>query len=408
MRLFRRLLIVAYHPDAEQRGFLDRAETKKDQGLEATVSALSDRESRAFFGVRLARHGIQPVWIRVVNRTAEPVRLDLFRLDPQYYTSLEAAYASHFSISKHLLSYGLLAWFLTFLLPLVAFKTISARRANRRMDAFFQAHGLGGGLIAAGEERSGFAFTTSDEGFKRVVVSLIGTTRQSDLSFSLEVPGIDVRPVDVPALSQASKPMDRDKLIEWLATQARATTNKRGNSEGDPLNLTVVGDATTVLQSFGLQWDLAEAITFRTSLKTARSFVFDSEYRYSPVSPLYHEGRMQDLALQRARASIDERIHLRLWLTGVSVDGRPVWIGQVSRDIGVRFTPKTWNLTTHKIDPDVDEARDYVIDSLRAAGRLSDVQFVGGVGEATPSSPRRNLTGDPYFTDGMRAVLFLG
>ena len=30
-----------------------------------------------------------------------------------------------------------------------------------------------------------------------------------------------------------------------------------------------------------------------------------------------------------------------------------------------------------------------------------------GFGAATPDAPRGNLTGDPYFTDGLRAVLFL-
>ena len=34
---------------------------------------------------------------------------------------------------------------------------------------------------------------------------------------------------------------------------------------------------------------------------------------------------------------------------------KPVWIGQISRDIGVRFTFKTWPPVTHKIDPDFDE-----------------------------------------------------
>ena len=33
-------------------------------------------------------------------------------------------------------------------------------------------------------------------------------------------------------------------------------------------------------------------------------------------------------------------------------EGKRVWIGQISRDIGVRFTTKT--ITTHKIDADVD------------------------------------------------------
>jgi hypothetical protein len=38
---------------------------------------------------------------------------------------------------------------------------------------------------------------------------------------------------------------------------------------------------------------------------------------------------------------------------------------------------------------------------------LTDVGFVKGAGEARPSKPRHNLTGDPYFTDGYRLVLIL-
>ena len=142
-------------------------------------------------------------------------------------------------------------------------------------------------------------------------------------------------------------------------------------------------------------------------MKTARAFLFDSSYRYSPVSPLYVAGRIQDLALQRARSSINERIHLRLWQTDLRIDGQTVWIGQVSRDIGVRFTLKTWNLTTHRIDPNVDEARDYVVDSLIDGRRVAQMTYASGVGAASSDEPRPNLTGDPYYTDGKRAVLVL-
>jgi hypothetical protein len=38
---------------------------------------------------------------------------------------------------------------------------------------------------------------------------------------------------------------------------------------------------------------------------------------------------------------------------------------------------------------------------------LAKVGFVKGVGLARPSEPRTNLTGDPYFTDGFRAVMIL-
>ena len=74
---------------------------------------------------------------------------------------------------------------------------------------------------------------------------------------------------------------------------------------------------------------------------------------------------------QKPRHDIHERNHLRVWLTPLRLEGEPVWIGQISRDIGVRFTKKT--ITTHKIDPDVDEARDYVIDDLVAAGRTREM-----------------------------------
>ena len=88
-------------------------------------------------------------------------------------------------------------------------------------------------------------------------------------------------------------------------------------------------------------------------------------------------------------------------------EGLPVWVGQVSRDIGVRFTWKTWNLTTHRIDPDVDEARDYVVEDLLEAQHVEAAGYVDGVGECTSESPRRNLTGDVYYTDGKRAAILL-
>ena len=79
----------------------------------------------------------------------------------------------------------------------------------------------------------------------------------------------------------------------------------------------------------------------------------------------------------------------------------------ISRDIGVRFTLRTWNLTTHKIDRDVDEARDYLLGCLLSVSRVAQLAYCEGVEEASESEPRRNLTGDPYYGDGIRAVIIL-
>jgi hypothetical protein len=62
---------------------------------------------------------------------------------------------------------------------------------------------------------------------------------------------------------------------------------------------------------------------------------------------------------------------------------------------------------THKIDPDVDETRDFLIQNLWYSQGLVKFAFVKGVGAVPISAPRRNLTNDLYFADGLRAVLWV-
>ena len=402
-----RWVTTNYHPDPSFRPFLERLKRQEAGGLEVSVAVLSDRESVKFFGVHLARRGVQPVWIEVRNGSVAGQRLDLYSIDPSYYTPLEAASVNHFSVGRRLLSFGILGWLFLFLLPLLPSKLITARRANRRMSALFKEHALRGGAIPPGDQRKGVVFTSLDEGLKAIDLRFVSENEVQMFNFALEVPGLILRPMQDVGELGGVREVSLEELMRWSVEEPRCTTGRHGSREGDPLNLVVVGNRDLVRQCFGARWDDAEAINWTTSLKTAKAFLLDSTYRYSPVSSLFVNGRIQDLALQRARASINERVHLRLWRTRLQLEGHTVWIGQVSRDIGVRFTLKTWNLTTHRIDPDVDESRDYVVDSLAASQRLAKLALVPGCGAAQAGNPRRNLTGDTYFTDGNRALLLL-
>ena len=87
--------------------------------------------------------------------------------------------------------------------------------------------------------------------------------------------------------------------------------------------------------------------------------------------------------------------------------GKQVWVGQISRDIGSRLTIHAAMLVTHKIDPDVDEARSALAEDMAYSQNLAKLGLVEGVGAAPRDAPRRNLTTDPYYTDGNRAVLVL-
>ncbi len=140
-------------------------------------------------------------------------------------------------------------------------------------------------------------------------------------------------------------------------------------------------------------------------MKMMTSAISRERYPYAPISDLYLFGRAQDFALQKARDNIHQRNHLRLWLSPMRYHGKQVWVGQISRDIGSRLTIHSPTLTTHKIDPDVDEARAALGEDMAYSQGLAKIGFAKGVGAAPRSSPRENLTTDPYYTDGLRLVL---
>ena len=403
----RRWLTVDYYPHPEERSFMARAQTRSEAEVAATVAVPSDRESERIFGVRLARHRVQAVWLEVVNGGHEPLWLDRVQLDPDYYTPLEAAHLAHFAMGTRLLAFGVIGWLFLPLLPLIPLKLLSARAANERMRDFFRTLGFPTAIVLPGKKVAGFIFTRLDEGVKRIDVRLLGRSHVADFQFTVEVPGLVLPHLAEDAVTAGGdEQLDEAALRTWVEGQPRCTGNAAETVEGDPLNLVIVGDRASIQECLST-WDETESITLGTSWKTAKAFLLESQYRYSPVSPLYLGGRQQEFALQRARASLNERLHLRLWSTKIRFEGQPVWIGQVSRDIGVRFTPKTWNLTTHQIDPNVDEARDYVLDDLLASRRVALLGFVRGVQPAPADAPRHNLTGDPYFTDGLRAFAVL-
>jgi len=376
---------AAFQPKPmEEVPFQERAQTKYEDNVRVTAAVLSAEESKAAFGVPLYKKGIQPIWFEIENKRNEPLRFLPMSVDRDYHSPLEVAYVNRSGFSK---------------------------TAKKEMNQYFWEHRMRI-LIPPGGVRSGFVFTNLDEGTKHFNVDLIGREEELAISFTffIPVPGlkVDHHEVDLEGL------YPEDEIVSYYEEGFRkafenlpcCTTNKDGSEKGDPLNLVVVGDIEDVYYTFiRAGWDETETIYAGSALKTGFSAVFGGRYRYSPISALYVFGRGQDVAFQKARGSIHERNHLRLWLAPMRFEGKAVWIGQISRDIGVRFTKKT--ITTHKIDPDVDETRFNLIQDLWYSQGLAKFAYVKGVGAASIDQPRGNLTGDPYFTDGYRAVLWV-
>ncbi len=86
------------------------------------------------------------------------------------------------------------------------------------------------------------------------------------------------------------------------------------------MNRVVVGVYDEVMLAFIRAGRVETETIYRGSvLKIIAAFLFGGRYRYSPVSGLYVYGQPQDIALQKARETIHERNHLRLWLSPMRI-----------------------------------------------------------------------------------------
>jgi hypothetical protein len=168
---------------------------------------------------------------------------------------------------------------------------------------------------------------------------------------------------------------------------------------GDALNVGLVGSKEDVLRAMqAAGWFPADPITLRTSIEIVGSVVLDRPYRDAPVSPLYYEGKKEQLAFEKPDGrSADRRHHVRFWLVlDKGTDGRPVWLGSVTFDRGVGLSHDTGQVT-HHIGPDIDAERDLLMRDLRQAGMVQTFFQISGTG---PTLLGRNGEGDPYYTDG--------
>jgi hypothetical protein len=187
---------------------------------------------------------------------------------------------------------------------------------------------------------------------------------------------------------------------------APMVTQTASGIPGDPLNVGLVGTREEILRAFAVAgWQPADAVTLRSSLGIAESVILDRPDPEAPVSSLYLYGRRQDLAFEReVGSSARERHHVRFWHSDEPGNaGRPLWLGSVTFDRSAGLSHLTGQIT-HHIAPDLDTERDELVSNLEAAGQVSKVYQVTGIG---PTLNGRNGGGDWYFTDGELTISVL-
>jgi hypothetical protein len=355
--------------------YKNRAKSSINEDVTVTVALPTISEAQALYGVNLASKYIQPVWLEVKNDSDDIYWFLPSGLDPDYFFPSEAAFV---------------------------FKTDNENFQKLKFK----------NPIGPGSTQSGFVLVNLDEGFKAIDIDLISRKEVKSFSFITADPEFkaDFKLVNFETLYSTEDIInieDEEELRKKLEELPSFTTNADGDEYGDPLNLVLIGEPNDIVPALVRRnWHATEITWSRAIMRTIKSFLQGERYRYSPISPLYVFGRPQDIGWQKARRTINERNHMRFWLSPIRFRGKKVFVGQISRDIGVKFTLKSPTISTHIIDPDVDEARRYFVEDLAYSQATAKIGYVKGVGVVNREEPRLNLVGDPFYTDGLRAVLF--
>jgi hypothetical protein len=334
--------------------------------LQVTAAVPSREESEAIFALPLYDRGIPPVWLHIRNDSPRRLRLALVSLDRNYFSPLEVAYV-------HRKGYG--------------------AEGRAAMEKFLHAQGISR-YIAPDATSSGFVFTHVDPGTKGFNVDIYGDDEDYVFTFFIPVPGFvpDHAEVDFASLyddGEFIRLNSENQLRQRLAEIPCCSVSTDGK-QGDPINLAVVGGTQVVgralLQS---RWEETAAGAEQTA--AART------HRY--------RGRPPDVTLHKSRRDGSERKELRLWMAPILLGDSPVWLGQISHDIlgGAGNTAAS----PYRIDPDLDDARMYLLQNFWFSQSLLKFGFVNNGTAAAMDAPAVNFLGSEYFTDGYLLVLML-
>ena len=181
----------------------------------------------------------------------------------------------------------------------------------------------------------------------------------------------------------------------------------RGGKLGDMVNVLLIGYKDQVLEVFkAAGWVQVDSSMEGTVLTALSDTLARKNYLTMPMSKLYLFDRSQDYGLVHAQPVkvAKSRHHLRLWKSTYEVDGRPLWCVAATHDIGFERDKRFKVLPTHKIDPDVDEEREYVNETLSATGWVAESTHMK---PSTPVLEAATASGGEFHSDGRELVLVL-
>ena len=347
-----------YQP-LEGADLVARAEKQVAGDVTVFASVLGAEEAEAIFGVPLYKYDIQPVWIKVENGTGGRLRYAPVGTDRFYFSPLEVAWKNRGGFSKD-----------------------GKQQMQRRFHQLTMER-----YIPPGESRSGFVFTNLRPGAKGFNVDLFGLEQFHYFTFLLRVPGFvpDYANVDFASIYAPAELVNHDEagFRGALADLSCCGGNTATDTDGYPINVVMIGKGADLLYA------LLRANWLETS-KNDASVTGDSYLYGRPQDGIFRYGGVLDYGYYE----------LRLWLAPMRLDGQLVWLGQLKR-----VTDHRWIIT--RADPDVDNARNFMLQNLWYSQSLPKFGWISGTEVVPVESLWLSFQPEPYFTDGYRGVFWV-
>jgi hypothetical protein len=177
-------------------------------------------------------------------------------------------------------------------------------------------------------------------------------------------------------------------------------------SPGDMVNILIVGTEDEMVKAFSTaDWVKVDKSVGSTVLSGLMDTFEKKDYLTMPMSTLYLFDRSQDYGFAHAEPVrvVMSRNHLRVWKSPYQVEGRPLWCVAATHDIGFERDQRN-NGVTHKIDPAIDDEREYVNQTLSGTGLVSARAHVV---PKDPLTSAKTATGGEFHSDGRILVLVL-
>jgi hypothetical protein len=217
------------------------------------------------------------------------------------------------------------------------------------------------------------------------------------IAFSVRGPQAPKAPTDV------KLPVVTQEMIDRIP---RRVMDSDGNS-GDNTNFVIIGAEQKVIQIFeAAGWVRVDKDTQSAILDGLLAVLSKQAYLTLPMSVLTLFGRPQDYGLAHAEpiAVVAQRHHLRLWKAPFAVERQELWVGAATHDVGFDRDNRAGKKITHKIDPNVDDEREFVGRSLDETGLVAKLSYIT---PSHPSKEARTATGATFHSDGRVLVIHL-